>query len=168
MKKALFLLLMCLPMTTLAQEIGLEELTSVLVKGDPMLDTKDRTVWQSAHIRIDEGKFGPVITLKCEGHIFISNVPKIGMYDENDNLLGMSFFCTYSMPTQDGRYFQIMGAIHSKDSIPGSSFIDKKNYYGMSIKDLLTETKMNKRRLRIVSKTYGGYIYDISFRFKEE
>ena len=89
MKKALFLLLMCMPIMVLAQEIGEEEMSLSQQKGDPMLGTKDRVTWKSKHAQIDQGPFGPVLILKCEGHIFVNGQTKVGLYNQNDSLVAM-------------------------------------------------------------------------------
>ena len=155
-------------MTMQAQTIGTEELLPVKIAGDELLGTKDRIVWQSEHVQIDEGKYGPVITLKSEGHIFVSSLPKYGMYNTNDSLIGAPYMCTYNMPTQDGQHYTFMGAVFAKDSIPGSDYQEKKIRWRLRMSDLVKWMQEERGTLRIVTKVYGGYMYDIRFRFKEE
>lgn len=168
MKKLLFLLLAMVTTNVTAQNLGMEELSPANIKGDELLGTKDRIVWQSEHVTIDEGKYGPVITLKQEGHVFIPSNPKYGMYNTNDSLIGAPYMCTFNMPTQDGQHYTIMGAVFAKDSIPGSDFQDKKSRWRLRMDDLVKWMQEEHGTLRIVTKVYGGYMYDIRFRFKKE
>ena len=168
MKKVLFLLLAVVSMIMQAQTIGTEVLMPINMIGDELLGTKDRIVWQSEHVQIDEGKYGPVITLKNEGHIFVSSLPKYGMYNTKDSLICAPFYCVYTAPSQDGQYFTIMGAVFAKDSIPGGKYLEKKKQWSISMKDLVKWMQEERGTLRIVTKVYGGYMYDIRFRFKEE
>ena len=172
MKKVLFLLLMCMPMVVLAQEIGEEEMSPSQQKGDPMLGTKYRVTWISKHAQIDQGQFGPVLILKCEGHIFVNGQTKVGLYNQNDSLVAMSSICLNSKPTQGSQHFLINGPFFSKDSILMGEYSEDRYYvkksWRLKLKDAIKWVQTEKGAIRIVTPTYGNRLYDIKLRFKEE
>ncbi len=172
MKRLLFLFMMCLPLMAVAQEMGDEILSPFHQQGDPMLGTKDRLIWISQHAKIDQGQFGPVIILKCDGHIFTKGLTKVGIYNKQDSLVAMSSVCLNAKPTQDGQHFTLSGPMFSNDSIPMSEYSEDQYYvkksWRLKLKDAIEWVKKDKGAIRIVTRTYGDRIYDIRLRFKEE
>lgn len=169
MKKIFLFFLVLVTMTVSAQKIGLEELIPEKIAGDPVLGTVDRVVWKSAHAQVENGQYGPVITLKHEGSVFVGGLPKFGLYNEQDQLIGIPYYCTYTMPSKDRLFYNIMGAVFSEDSIPGSDRPNKeKNEWRLKIEDLVKWMKESNGSFRIVLNTFGDNLYDIKLKFRRE
>ena len=163
---------MCLPMMAGAQNIGMEELVQTSKKGDPMLGTKDRVVWRSEHAQIDEGKYGPIITLNHDGHVFVKGDTRLGLYTIQDSLMGMATILLNAKPSSDGQHFFIQGAMFSMDSIPNGEYSDDKFYvkkaWRLRTRDAIQWAQYNDGYIRIVTPTYGDYLYDIKLKFYKD
>lgn len=168
MKKELLLMLFMLSgMMSVAQTLETETMKLTEVKGDPMLGTKDRKIWMSEHARIEPTNVGSAIILTATENIFINKGTKIGIYNKQDSLIGMSSHLAFTQAVQGSFRLQIVGAITSQDSLPMS----KKNNFGLwvvKMDDMLKWVQDNEGTLRIVTVVYGDYYYDIRLKFKKE
>ena len=150
-----------------AQTIGTEVMERIEVKGDPMLGTKDRKIWKSEHASIEQTGLGACIILTATDNVFLNKGTKIGIYNHQDSLIGMSSHIGFTQVASGSSRLQIVGAITSHDSIPTS----RKNKYGLYVipmDNALWWVHNNDGTLRIVTHVYGDYFYDIRLKFKKE
>ena len=170
MKGVLLFLILALTVTAEAQEI--EVLNRKLFDADPMTGQPSGVLWSSEHVGVwlpDKGL--DIVRLKMKDHIFIKNyMTRIGYYTSDDKLIGMGT-AIRATPTQDGTRMD-MNIFFAKDSLPFSEYSDDKwimkKSWRLRVKDMMKWLKETDGYLRITTQTYGGYLYDIRFRLKNE
>lgn len=166
MKKVLFLLLLLMPLTAVAQVFeDIEELTPVVQKEDPMLGTKGDTIWVSEHVEISPFMRGKKIMLKKPEHVFTSGA-KVGYYSSDGTFLCMAPM-VMAMPNEDRTRIEFKNAF-ANDSIPYAEYSDdkfvmKKSWRVRAI-DMLRWLQENDGYLRIICETYGNNLYDVKIR----
>lgn len=162
-------------MVAVSASAQVEILSEQLVKGDPMLGTKDGIAWVGNNIIITENPQGDVrftLTNKGTSHIFIQGAIMIGYYNSNDEFLCKteSYLSKYNIV--QGSQQEWISVAFSKDSVPYSEYSDDKwvfkKMWRTKASDIMKWLRENDGYIRIVAPMYGGTSLDFKFALKKE
>ena len=178
MKKVLFLLLMCMPMVAVAQEIMVKHRQNA----DPLTGEPSLTYWESRHVMLsktDEGKF--YLSINHPKHVFVSGETKIGFYTAKGQLIMASG--DWSGAIETGSVTKWLRGGETSDSTaycrePQEFLFSSGPSYEMQAQEegkyvvepqhiykFLTETN---GYIRIVSPTYYGEYFDVKARLQKK
>ena len=169
MKKVLFLLLTCLPMMAMAQEI--ETMTSAYVKADPMLKSQGSTKWKSDHVAVtlwDDGRIG--MGLINPPHIFVggrdfmgnrkpTNTCKVGLYTADGTLVWLAEKWKV-LPGEGGTVLYFTGGSKAENHQTG----EKRK---VTTNDILSWLQNPGHYVRYIADVYGDYYWDVSAKIAE-
>lgn len=171
MKKVLFLLLVCLPMMAVGQEI--EAMTSAYVKADPMMKTQGSMKWRSQHVGVtkwDDGRVG--MGLMNPPHIFIggrdvmgkrkpTNTCRVGLYAEDGTLVWLAEKWKV-LPGEGGTVLYFTG----KSKAVNQQTNQKKEITTNDVFEWLSQHSGNY--VRYIADVYGDCYWDVSAKIAEE
>ena len=172
MKKVLVIFAMA--MVTMTAKAQVEFLDRHVLKGDPLLGTKDCTAFYCKNLTITEKDDNATFTLnnKETSHIFISGAVLIGYYNNNNDFLYKTEAYITKYNIEQGSQREWFTVAFSKDSVPYSKYSEKEyilpKMWRVRGSDILRWLRENDGYIRIVAPMYGGNKLDLKIAIKKE
>ena len=171
MKKVLLFMMLMATITATAQ---VEFLDRQVIKGDPLLGTKDCTAYYCKNLTIKENGDNVTFTLNNQetSHIFISGAVLIGYYNNNNDFLYKTEAYITKYNIEQGSQREWFTVAFSKDSLPYSKYSEKgytlPKMWRVRGADILRWLRENNGYIRIVAPMYGGTQLDLKFAIRKE